>query len=114
VVNGDVDQTWKDGEVVAERHRHDNRLSIAVLNRLDMSLRPGPAQRRADAAAGRTLGHLPGGACRGSHQRLRSWASLGRTGLARAIPSPHVDKEMMACWSINFINSAPAKRPRDG
>jgi len=30
-----VDQIWKDGEVVAERHRHDNRLSIAVLNRLD-------------------------------------------------------------------------------
>jgi hypothetical protein len=34
-VNGTVDQVWKDGEVVAERHRHDNRLSIAVLNRLD-------------------------------------------------------------------------------
>ncbi len=34
-VNGNVDQIWKDGAVVAERHRHDNRLSIAVLNRLD-------------------------------------------------------------------------------
>ena len=34
-VNGVVDQVWKDGEVVAERHRHDNRLSIAILNRLD-------------------------------------------------------------------------------
>jgi len=34
-VNGTVDQIWKDGEIVAERHRHDNRLSIAVLNRLD-------------------------------------------------------------------------------
>ena len=34
-VHGTVDQIWKDGEVVAERHRHDNRLSIAVLNRLD-------------------------------------------------------------------------------
>jgi hypothetical protein len=34
-VHGIVDQIWKDGEVVAERHRHDNRLSIAVLNRLD-------------------------------------------------------------------------------
>lgn len=34
-INGTVDQIWKDGEVVAERHRHDNRLSIAVLNRLD-------------------------------------------------------------------------------
>jgi hypothetical protein len=34
-VHGMVDQVWKDGIVVAERHRHDNRLSIAVLNRLD-------------------------------------------------------------------------------
>ena len=34
-VHGTVDQIWKDGEVVAERHRHDNRLSIAVLNRRD-------------------------------------------------------------------------------
>ncbi len=34
-INGTVDQIWKDGEIVAERHRHDNRLSIAVLNRLD-------------------------------------------------------------------------------
>ena len=34
-VHGTVDQIWKDGTVVAERHRHDNRLSIAVLNRLD-------------------------------------------------------------------------------
>lgn len=34
-VHGTVEQIWKDGEVVAERHRHDNRLSIAVLNRLD-------------------------------------------------------------------------------
>ena len=34
-VHGTVDQIWKDGGVVAERHRHDSRLSIAVLNRLD-------------------------------------------------------------------------------
>ena len=34
-VHGTVDQVWKDGEVVAERHHHDNRLSMAVLNRLD-------------------------------------------------------------------------------
>jgi hypothetical protein len=34
-VHGTVNQIWKDGGVVAERHRHDNRLSISVLNRLD-------------------------------------------------------------------------------
>lgn len=34
-VNGTVEQLWKDGAIVAERHRHDSRLSIAMLNRLD-------------------------------------------------------------------------------
>ncbi|MBA3667407.1 MAG: hypothetical protein H0W65_06765 [Sphingomonas sp.] len=34
-VHGSIEQIWKDGAIVAERHRHDNRLSIAVLNRLD-------------------------------------------------------------------------------
>ncbi|MDP9423783.1 MAG: hypothetical protein M3Q19_13300 [Pseudomonadota bacterium] len=47
-VHGTVDQVWKDGMVVAERHRHDNRLSIAVLNRLDA--RCDRAERFADLA----------------------------------------------------------------
>jgi hypothetical protein len=47
-VHGTVDQIWKDGAVVAERHHHDNRLSIAVLNRLDA--RCDRAQRMADPA----------------------------------------------------------------
>jgi hypothetical protein len=34
-MNGCVDQIVKDGVVVAERRRHDNRLSMAVLTRLD-------------------------------------------------------------------------------
>ena len=34
-IHGTVDQIWKDGVVIAERHRHDNRLSVAVLTRLD-------------------------------------------------------------------------------
>ena len=34
-VDGVVDTITKDGEVVAERHRFDSRLSIAVLHRLD-------------------------------------------------------------------------------
>lgn len=47
-VHGTVDQIWKDGGVVAERHRHDNRLSMAVLNRLDA--RFDRAQRFGDPA----------------------------------------------------------------
>lgn len=34
-VHGSIEQVWRDGVIVAERHRHDNRLSMAVLNRLD-------------------------------------------------------------------------------
>jgi hypothetical protein len=47
-VHGTYDQIWKDGVVIAERHRHDNRLSIAVLNRLDA--RCDRAQRLAEPA----------------------------------------------------------------
>lgn len=34
-LNGVVDRIYRDGELVAERHRHDNRLTMAVLARLD-------------------------------------------------------------------------------
>jgi putative acetyltransferase len=34
-MGGVVERIYKNGEVVAERHRYDNRLSIAMLNRLD-------------------------------------------------------------------------------
>ena len=34
-MNGCVDRIYKNGECVAERHRHDNRLAMAVLTRLD-------------------------------------------------------------------------------
>jgi hypothetical protein len=37
-INGVIDRIYKDGVVVAERHRYDNRLSMAVLNRLDARL----------------------------------------------------------------------------
>ncbi len=34
-MNGCVEAVHRDGEIVGERHRHDNRLSMAVLTRLD-------------------------------------------------------------------------------
>ncbi|HEY6917518.1 MAG TPA: GNAT family N-acetyltransferase [Allosphingosinicella sp.] len=34
-LNGVIEQVYRNGEVVAERYRYDNRLSIAMLNRLD-------------------------------------------------------------------------------
>lgn len=46
-MNGVVERIYKDGEVVAERHRYDNRLTMAVLRRLDE--RVDRAQERGDA-----------------------------------------------------------------
>jgi len=37
-LSGVVEQIWKDGAIVAERHRYDNRLAVAVLTRLDQRL----------------------------------------------------------------------------
>jgi hypothetical protein len=37
-MTGVVERIYKDGVIVAERHRHDNRLSMAVLARLDSRL----------------------------------------------------------------------------
>jgi hypothetical protein len=48
-IDGVTDTITKDGEVVAERHRHDSRLSIAVLHRLD---------KRCDRAEERGADHL--------------------------------------------------------
>lgn len=48
-IEGVTETITKDGKVVAERHRHDNRLSIAVLHRLD---------KRCDRAAEAGARHL--------------------------------------------------------
>jgi hypothetical protein len=44
---GVVDRVYRNGELVAERHRYDNRLTMSVLTRLDKQL----AEMRADQAA---------------------------------------------------------------
>jgi hypothetical protein len=49
-LDGVTETITRDGEVVAERHRHDSRLSIAVLHRLD---------KRCDRAAELGSAHLP-------------------------------------------------------
>jgi hypothetical protein len=48
-IDGVTETITRDGVVIAERHRHDSRLSIAVLNRLD---------KRADLAVERGSKHL--------------------------------------------------------
>ena len=48
--DGVTETITRDGEVVAERHRHDSRLSIAVLHRLD---------RRCDRVVEQGSAHLP-------------------------------------------------------
>ncbi|QIK77892.1 hypothetical protein G7077_02140 [Sphingomonas piscis] len=49
-IDGITETIVKEGEVVAERHRFDSRLSVAVLNRLD---------KRCDRAAEQGARHLP-------------------------------------------------------
>jgi hypothetical protein len=49
-MDGVTETITRDGEVVAERHRHDSRLSIAVLHRLN---------KRCDRAAELGSAHLP-------------------------------------------------------
>jgi hypothetical protein len=49
-IDGVTETLSRDGEIVAERHRHDSRLSIAVLHRLD---------KRCDLAAERGARHQP-------------------------------------------------------
>ena len=49
-LDGVTETVVRDGEVIAERHRFDSRLSIAVLNRLD---------KRCDRAAEQGSRHLP-------------------------------------------------------
>jgi hypothetical protein len=49
-LDGVTETITRDGEVVAERHRHDSRLSIAVLHRLD---------KRCDRALETGANHLP-------------------------------------------------------
>ncbi len=53
-MTGVVERIYKDGIVVAERHRHDNRLTMAVLARLDARL----DQARAHVKAGGAAPHL--------------------------------------------------------
>jgi hypothetical protein len=48
-MNGVVERIYKDGLIVAERHRYDNRLTMAVLTRLDA---------RADRAEAQGAAHL--------------------------------------------------------
>jgi hypothetical protein len=48
---GVVDRVYRNGELIAERHRYDNRLTMAVLTRLDRQLK----EMRADHAAAARL-----------------------------------------------------------
>jgi hypothetical protein len=64
-MNGVVDRVYKDGALVAERHRYDNRLTMAVLTRLDRIAEGGAACTSALRAAAdefdQLLDLLPGG-----------------------------------------------------
>ena len=50
-ISGCVEQIYRDGAIVGERHRYDNKLSIAVLGRLDRQLERAEASDQAHLSA---------------------------------------------------------------
>jgi hypothetical protein len=63
--HGVIDKVYRNGELVAERHRHDNRLAMAVLTRLDRLVESlgerAPAVQAVALEFDRFLDLLPGG-----------------------------------------------------
>ena len=63
--HGVIDKIYRNGELVAERHRHDNRLAMAVLTRLDRLVESLGERAPAVEAVAREFEHflelLPGG-----------------------------------------------------
>jgi hypothetical protein len=87
-VHGVVDRVYRNGELVAERHRHDNRLAMALLTRLDRAAE-GQGARGPEIAAvadefDRFLDVLPQGN-RGAEAFLAA-RFLGTDGFGETIP----------------------------
>jgi hypothetical protein len=73
-MEGNIEQIYKDGELIGERHVLDNRLGLAILKRLDkMAEREFPCAGRGPAQQERTLGP-----CLGSHQSTTLMGAVRR------------------------------------
>jgi hypothetical protein len=77
-MEGNVEQIWRNGELVGERHVLDNRLGLQILRRLDRMAEqafpgagrgPGAAKQRFPAALDPGLGSHRGGASMGALRR---------------------------------------------
>ncbi|QPQ54267.1 GNAT family N-acetyltransferase [Allosphingosinicella flava] len=100
-MNGVIEQVYRNGEVVAERYRYDNRLSIAMLNRLDA---------RADRAE--RLGA-------GQHALAARWAdyldALGadKPDDARALLDPDAEKKAARKAREHQVHQLPLEEPEE-
>ena len=54
-VNGCREVVYRDGRIVSERHRHDNRLGLALLQRLDQQVKDAAKQRWSEEAVTRVV-----------------------------------------------------------
>jgi hypothetical protein len=85
--HGVIDRIYRNGELVAERHRHDNRLAMAVLTRLDRLVAElgerAPAVRAAAEEFDQFLDRLPQG-------NKAAEAFLARRLGERPLEPPHV------------------------
>lgn len=83
-MHGCVDRVYKEGELVAERHRHDNRLAMAVLTRLDRQaegLGEGAATARAIAQEFDQFLDIVGNAGEGAQEFLAARAPAAENTL---------------------------------
>ena len=112
-MEGNVEQIYRDGELVGERHFLDNRLGLAILRRLDrlaerdlrsMPIRPHPQARTSPTA--------PCGP-----RRTFDWTlavDALRTGDDHAAPGPLAPAQGNEVEEVEDPESSPPRGPRRG
>jgi hypothetical protein len=126
-IHGVIDRVYRNGELVAERHRYDNRLTMAVLTRLDRqaeAMGEGAATARTiagewdqfldivesggEGAEAFLCARTPGAAAPEAAKEVESQASLlarldsynkYAAGLPQEIKTCDLDPAQMQCWS---------------
>jgi hypothetical protein len=104
-LNGVIERIYRNGELWGERHRHDNRLAMAVLTRLDRQA-AGLGEAQWPAAARKVTENETNGTCpirqaiSSAEPGSEDWAPPPATGLARV--------------RAEYVRRFPPKDPADG
>ncbi|MCA1653210.1 MAG: hypothetical protein LC656_03220, partial [Sphingomonadales bacterium] len=99
-IDGTTETIRKDGKVIAERHRFDNRLAMAVLARLD---------RRCDRSDAARTGH---GRAKAEWDRFLDVVGAGDDEAARAILMPPSPAEIRLLSQASQVRAEREARPR--